>query len=190
MRKSDVDGAAPALSMVDPRIMDPEHEIVRRDHLSAEEVAQTVAVLEAMSGWRELERAMSEHARRYMHLGETDMRALRFLMAAQRNGIVATPTSIAAHLGISPAAATKLIDRLEAGGHIRRQADADDRRRTSIEVTDSTKTSARASVGRSHARRFDAVASLTAADRTAVLRFFNALVSSARWTTPEEPAES
>lgn len=190
MRMSDDDGAGPGLSMVDPRVMDPDHEVVHRDHLSAEVVAQTVSVLEAMSAWRELERSMSERARRYMHLGETDMRALRFLMAAQRHGIVATPTSIAAHLGISPAAATKLIDRLEAGGHIRRQADTDDRRRTSIEVTESTRSSARVSVGRSHARRFDAIASLSADDREAVLRFFDALVSNSQWTAPEEPAES
>lgn len=188
MRKTTSDGAAEAMSMVDPRVMDPDHELVVRDHMSAEEVEQTVAVLEAMNTWRELERSMSEEARRYMHLGETDMRALRFLIAAQRQGVIATPGSIAVHLGISPAAATKLIDRLETGGHIRRIADVGDRRRTAIEITESTRASARASVGRSHARRFDAVAGLSPEDRAAVLRFFDALASSSGWTTPDEPA--
>jgi DNA-binding MarR family transcriptional regulator len=187
MRKPAREDAAPALSLVDPRAMDPEHELVMRSHLSDEQVDQTVAVLEAMSRWRELERSLSEQARRYMRLGDTDMRALRFLIAAQRQGVPATPGSVAAHLGISPAAATKLIDRLEAGGHIRRGADPDDRRRTVIEVTESTRTSARASVGRSHARRFDAVAGLSPADRRAVLRFFDALMDSAEWGEPEAP---
>ena len=188
MRKPAEDAAPPAMSLVDPRVMDPDHELVSRDHLSAGEIDDIVAVLEAMSLWRERERAMSDEARRYMRLGDTDMRALRFLIAAQRHGVVATPGSIAAHLGISPAAATKLVDRLEAGGHIRRIADTGDRRRTSIEVTESTKASARASVGRSHARRFDAVAGLSPDDRRAVLRFFDALVSSSTWTGPDEAA--
>lgn len=186
MRKPAEDAAPPAMSLVDPRVMDPENELVSRDHLTPAEMDDIVAVLEAMSAWRERERAMSEEARRYMRLGDTDMRALRFLIAAQRHGMVATPGSIAAHLGISPAAATKLVDRLEAGGHIRRIADTDDRRRTSIEVTESTRASARASVGRSHARRFDAVAGLTPDDRRAVLRFFDALVNSSEWTAPDE----
>ena len=158
-------------SLLDPRLLDPTEELVTRSHLSDDDVAQTVAVLEAMSAWRGVERAMGER------LGDTDMRALRYLIAAQRQGVVATPGSIAAHLAISPAATTKLMDRLESGGHIRRRAHPDDRRSTAIDVTPETLTSARATVGRSHARRFDAVSQLSPADRAAVLRFFDALVS-------------
>lgn len=164
-------------SLLDPRLLDPTEELVTRSHLSDDDVAQTVAVLEAMSAWRGVERAMGERSRRYMRLGDTDMRALRYLIAAQRQGVVATPGSIAAHLAISPAATTKLMDRLESGGHIRRRAHPDDRRSTAIDVTPETLTSARATVGRSHARRFDAVSQLSPADRAAVLRFFDALVS-------------
>ena len=69
-------------SLLDPRVMDPDGEIVSRAHLSADEIDQVVTVLEAMSRWRALERSTSEAARRYMRLGETDMRALRFLIAA------------------------------------------------------------------------------------------------------------
>ena len=177
--------------MLDPRVMDPDGELVGRGHLSAEEMDQVVAVLEAMSAWRDLERSMSEQARAYMKLGDTDMRALRYLIAAQRQRVVVTPGMIAAHLGISPAAATKLTDRLDAGGHIIRTAHPDDRRRIAVAVTEETAASARASVGRSHARRFDAVAGLSADDREAVLRFFEALTRSADGVrvAPEEPAE-
>ena len=177
-----------AMSLLDPRLMDPDQELVVRDGLHPDEVEQIVRVLEAMSGWRELERTMSETARRYMRLGETDMRALRYLIAAKRQDVIATPGSISAHLGISPAATTKLTDRLEAGGHIRRTAHPDDRRSTAIEVTESTQASARASVGRSHTRRFHAVAALSHDDRAAVLRFFEGLVAASEWTTPEEHA--
>jgi len=167
------------MTLLDPRVMDPDEELVSRRHLEPGEVDQVVAVLEAMSSWRDLERTMSERARAYMRLGDTDMRALRYLIAASRQGIIVTPGMIAAHLGISPAATTKLTDRLDAGGHIRRLPHPDDRRRIAIEVTESTRSSARASVGRSHARRFDAVAGLSEHDRAAVLRFFSALTETA-----------
>jgi len=171
-------------SLVDPRLMDPDGEIVARAHLAPDDLDQVVAVLEAMGAWSRLERELSEKAREYMRLGDTDMRALRYLIAAQRQGIIATPGMIAAHLRISPAATTKLTDRLETGGHIRRLPHPADRRRIAIEVTETTSASARASVGRSHARRFDAIASLTPEDRAAVLRFFDALTQAAEGIEP------
>lgn len=183
-----------AFSLLDPRVMDPGQEIVSRTHLAPDEVDQVVEVLEAMNRWRDTERRMSEASRRYMKLGDNDMRALRYLIAGQRHGRVIMPRDIANTLGISPAATTKLLDRLEAGHHIRRAPHPGDRRSITIEVTDETRASARASVGRSHARRFDAVAELSAEDRAAVLRFFDALIDSAegfdddavRLTTPPE----
>ena len=166
-------------SLVDPRLMDPTSELVARSHLSEDELQQSVAVLEAMSAWSTLERTLSEQSREYMKLGETDMRALRYLIAARRQGVIVMPRMIAGHLGITPAATTKLIDRLEAGGHVTRSPHPADRRSIALEVTEATSASARASVGRSHARRFDAIAGLTSADRAAVLRFYRALTASA-----------
>ena len=165
--------------MHDPRTLDPEQELVDRTRLSDDEVSQVVRVLEAMRRWRTTERAMSEASQRYMKLGETDMRALRFLIAAQRQGIIATPSSIAHHLGISTASMTRLLDRLADGDHIRRLPHPTDRRSLVIEVTEETRRSARASVGRSHARRFDVIAALTEGERNVVARFFDSLVATA-----------
>lgn len=176
-------------SMVDPRVMDPDGETVNRMTLSDEIVADTVAVLNAMNLWRDTERSMSESSRRYMRLGDSDMRALRFLLASERHGVIATPGSIASHLGVSAAAITKLLDRLATAGHITRESLPGDRRSIGVHVTDETRASARASVGRSHARRFDAVASLSPDDRAAVLRFFNALMETAEWVPEHPPSE-
>ncbi|WP_166316796.1 MarR family transcriptional regulator [Microbacterium excoecariae] len=166
-------------TMLDPRILDPESEIVARDHLSGNDVAQVVEVLEAMHRWRETERAMSEASQRYMKLGDTDMRALRFLVACRSQDTVATPSSIAQHLGISTASTTKLLDRLAKGGHVTRHPHPSDRRSLAIEITEETRISARESVGRTHARRFQVAASLTAAERDVVIRFFAQLVETA-----------
>lgn len=167
------------VALHDPRRLDPDEEIVRRSHLSDDELAQVVRVLDAMHRWREAERAMSEESQRYMKLGETDMRALRLLIAAQRQDAVVTPGDIAAHLGVSTASVTKLLDRLEKGGHIRRRPHPTDRRRLSIEVTARTRRAARESVGRSHARRFDVIAALSAEQRAVVEGFFDDLAATA-----------
>jgi len=163
----------------DPVTLDPDQEIVRRSHLSRSELEEIVGVLDAMHRWREAERRMSEASRRYMRLGETDMRALRLLIAAQRQGAVVTPSAVATHLGVSTASTTKLLDRLEAGGHIVRTRHPSDRRSIAIEVTEHTRRAARDSVGRLHARRFDVVAALSPEQRTAITAFFDALVATA-----------
>jgi len=172
-------------SMLDPRVIDPDEELVQRAHLTDDELAQVVRVLEALQTWRNAERAMSEASRRYMKLGETDMRALRYIIASQRHGAVVTPSSIAAHLGISTASTTKLLDRLAAGDHIRRLPHPHDRRSLAIEVTEETRASARASVGRTHARRFDVAAALAPDEREVVIRFLEALAATA--PAPDAP---
>jgi DNA-binding MarR family transcriptional regulator len=162
-------------SMMDPRVMDPHQEIVRRAGMDDADVDQVVGVLEALRRWRETERRTSEASRRYMKLGDTDMRALRFIIAMKNHGRVVTPGAIAEHLGITTASTTKLIDRLAVGNHVRRFPHPSDRRSLAIEVTEETRRAARESVGRSHARRFDAAARLSAAEREIVTRFLHDL---------------
>ncbi|GAB2488918.1 MarR family transcriptional regulator [Promicromonospora xylanilytica] len=155
--------------------MDPDQEIVLRSGMGDRDVDQVVRVLEALRLWRETERRMSEVSRRYMKLGETDMRALRYIIAMQNHGRVVTPGAIAEHLGITTASTTKLIDRLAAGDHVLRFPHPSDRRSLAIEVTEDTRRVARETVGRSHARRFAAAARLTAHERDIVTRFLHDL---------------
>ncbi|MFD5215915.1 MarR family winged helix-turn-helix transcriptional regulator [Microbacterium sp. NPDC058345] len=174
------------VTLHDPARLDPDQEIVRRSHLSEQDLEGIVRVLDAMHRWREAEREMSEASRRYMKLGETDMRALRLLIAAQRQQMVVTPTSIATHLGISTASTTKLLDRLEAGAHIRRTPNPRDRRSLAIEVTPATLRAARESVGRAHAQRFDVIASLSPEARESIADFFDALTATTATADDDE----
>ncbi|TLP74069.1 MarR family winged helix-turn-helix transcriptional regulator [Nesterenkonia sphaerica] len=161
--------------MTDPRLLDPHEEIVQHRGLTETELNQTVQVLESLRRWHSAERSMSEAARKHMDLGETDMRALRYLIAAQANKQLATPSELAQHLGISTAAVTKLLDRLSSRDHIRRLPHPQDRRSTAIQVTDETRQTARSVVGRTHAGRFHAAAALSSDERATVIRFLDAL---------------
>jgi DNA-binding MarR family transcriptional regulator len=161
--------------MHDPLLNDPEERLVRRSHLPPSEIADVVRVLNAMRRWSEAERRLSQASQRYMRLGETDMRALRLLVAARNQSIPVTPGMIAGHLAISTAATTKLLDRLERGGHVLRRPHPTDRRSLTVEVTDETRSAARESVGRAHARRFDVIAALSPQERAVVSAFFDAM---------------
>lgn len=162
-------------TMMDPRVMDPEEELIEHTSIPSGEMEQIMEVLEALRAWNTSEKASSEASRRYMKLGETDMRALRYLIAAERNNQVSTPSALAQHLRISTASVTKLLDRLAAHHHIVRQPHPEDRRSTAVVVTADTQRAAREAVGRSHALRFHAAAALSPSQRAVVIDFLHSL---------------
>ncbi|WP_240643984.1 MarR family winged helix-turn-helix transcriptional regulator [Antribacter gilvus] len=177
MVQEQVSGGSVEPSMLDPRVLDPDQELVSRTALTDRDVDQVVRLLEGLRRWREAEHRVSEASRRYMKLGETDMRALRFIITLSNQARLATPGAIATHLGISSASTTKLLDRLAESDHIRRLPHPSDRRSVTIEVTEETARVARETVGRSHAHRFDAAARLTSQEREIVTRFLDDLAA-------------
>jgi DNA-binding MarR family transcriptional regulator len=84
----------------------------------------------------ELELARADFARTHA-LHDTDVRALIHLLDAQRAGTLATAGWLGGQLGLTSAATTGLIDRLERAGHVRRQRSGRDRRQVEVVVTDS-----------------------------------------------------
>ncbi|WP_449282325.1 MarR family winged helix-turn-helix transcriptional regulator [Leucobacter sp.] len=166
--RSESDAAARRDSL-DPSLLDT-------DRLHPSDAAQSFAVMEALGEWQEAWRALAKLSAQYMRLNETDMRAIRMIMGAQRRGEAVTPKDIARAVDISPASTTKLIDRLVAAGHLTRSAHPTDRRTTLIRVTESTRRTARDTIGRQHARRFAVAAAMTPEERETVIGFFKELV--------------
>ena len=178
------------LAMVDPRVIDPRRELVRRAHLTDGEVDEIVELMSALRAWHRASARMSEASRRYMRLNENDMRALRLLIASENAGEVVTARAVADHLGISSAATTKMLDRLESGGHVVRRPHPGDRRAIVLTVTPETRRAARESVGRVHARRFDVAARLSSDERGIVTRFLRELAATEEEAPPPEgPAD-
>lgn len=158
-------------------MIDPNQELVCSGDFDAPEIDQIVEVMESMRRWRLTERKLNEASQKYMGLSENDMRAIRFMIASQRQGELASPSRVAKHLGITNASVSRMIDRLDKNGHIRRLPHPKDRRSTVLEVTEATQTVARQSVGNNHAKRFYAIAELTPHERAAVIKFFAAMIA-------------
>ncbi|WP_193104479.1 MarR family winged helix-turn-helix transcriptional regulator [Brachybacterium sp. FME24] len=150
---------------------DPHSELVDRTGMSAADIASIDELMAALVHLRAAEKELSEASLRYMKLGETDMRALHFLIVCENTGTLATPSAIAQHLGISSASTTKLLDRLESGGHIHREQHPSDRRALAIVIEPSTRSVAMRTVGAQQARRVHAARRLTLEERGTVTAF-------------------
>ncbi|MGW8484502.1 MarR family winged helix-turn-helix transcriptional regulator [Microbacterium sp. NPDC055903] len=169
-RSTSQDGLDDA-AIYDVDYSDPRQSLVDRSGMAAEDIRQITELMTALGDLREAEQHLSEVSRRYMQLNETDMRALHYLIVCSHRSMIATPGGIAQHLHISSASTTKLLDRLERGGHIVRAPHPTDRRALAISITAETHRAAMETVGRQQSKRFYAAARLTAEERDVVIRF-------------------
>lgn len=84
---------------------------------------------------RELTRVAAEvrpAVARRARLSESELIALEHLMAGALG-----PVEVGRRLGVTSAASTGIVDRLESRGHVRRAPHPVDRRRTEVSITDS-----------------------------------------------------
>ncbi len=73
---------------------------------------------------------IGRHFARQNDVGGTDLHALLHIMVAETAGTPLTPAQLRQRLDVSPAAITYLVDRMIESGHLRREPDPDDRRKT------------------------------------------------------------
>lgn len=177
MDATDGDTTSVSSHLYDVDSSDPESQLVDRSALDGDEVRQIGALMAALGALREAEQLLSDASLRYMKLNQTDMRALHYLIVSANRGAIATPGAIAAHLKISTASTTKLLDRLERAGHIARELHPTDRRALAISITSQTQTAAMNTVGRQQAKRFHSAARLNPAEREVVIRFLQDMTS-------------
>jgi DNA-binding MarR family transcriptional regulator len=77
-------------------------------------------------------------------LGRSDLNAIMWISAGTSSGDPITVGELAHRLRLSPAAATALVDRLEAVGHVSRTRDPQDRRRVTVAMSETAMTVATA----------------------------------------------
>lgn len=181
-----------AASLYSVEHSDPRGMLVDRTGMDPQDIEQISRLMRAIANLREVEQSVSDASQRYMRLSAQDMRAIHYLIVAGNRGAIVTPGMIAAHLGISAASTTKLLNRLEHGGHISRQLHPTDRRAFAIVVTPETETAAMQTTGRQHAKRFHAAARLSRPEREVVIRFLEDMADELRltdepWAQPTTP---
>jgi DNA-binding MarR family transcriptional regulator len=108
-------------------------------------------------------------------LHPTDVRALIHLLDAGREGVRATPGWLGAQLGVNSASTTALVDRLERLELVRRERDAEDRRRVLLVVRDEAVRLGWSFFGPLIQEMVDSMRSFDEAELAAVRRFLLAM---------------
>jgi DNA-binding MarR family transcriptional regulator len=114
---------------------------------------------------------------RRMTMHPTDLAAMSHIAyAAEQLG----PGELSSRLGITPAATTDLIDRLEAAGHLLRERNPADRRRVRLVPTESAKAAVRGQLA-DLLERLDAVSEgFSRSERSAIQRYLEAAAAAYR----------
>jgi DNA-binding MarR family transcriptional regulator len=134
-----------------------------------------VRVLNAMRDYRSAEVRMRRRSRDAMGMGENDMVALRYLLAAQAAGRTVSPTDLSKALSISSASTTLLVDRLVKGGHAERSPHPTDRRGVIITSTASSDSEVHHTLGSMHRRMLAVAESMTAVESSVVIAFLESM---------------
>ncbi|ARC58354.1 Multiple antibiotic resistance protein MarR [Frondihabitans sp. 762G35] len=142
---------------------------------SAEE--RSVAVLNALRDYRTSETAMRQRTRDSMGMGDTDLKAIRFLLAAQRRGETVNARELADHLGITTPSTSVLIKRLVSSGHLERRAHPTDRRGVLLTATEGSDDEVRATMAGMHARMITAAEALSPEEARVVTTFLRAMAT-------------
>ncbi|WP_019137272.1 MarR family winged helix-turn-helix transcriptional regulator [Cellulomonas massiliensis] len=132
-------------------------------------------VLEAVRRLRRADEAMRRRTSAGMGMNVRDLAALQVVVAGERAGRAVHPHDVAHRLGITTASTVKLVDRLVAAGHLRREQDPDDRRAVRLVATPHAHDEIRERLTPMHAGMADAARAVPAEARRPLVAYLHAL---------------
>ncbi|MCR2784838.1 MULTISPECIES: MarR family transcriptional regulator [unclassified Microbacterium] len=147
---------------------------------------RAVELLQAFRLYRAAELAMRRRTRELMSMGENELLVLRYLLKAQSENRLVSPSELARYLAVSTASTTAIIDRLEKSGHIVRQPHPSDRRSIHVIATEKSDHEVRETLGKMHARMMDAVRDMTPEQTRVVIDTLTRLQDAVDQVEPHE----
>jgi DNA-binding MarR family transcriptional regulator len=137
-------------------------------------------LLRALGDNRDAGLESDRRAREKLGVGRNDFAVVRFLVEAERRGVSLTPGEIALALGVSTAATTALVDRLETVGLVRRERNPTDRRSVIVRAALAEGSEERRIAMTRDAAERQAIAALPVRDRRVVLRALEQITDAVR----------
>lgn len=119
---------------------------------------------------------IGRHFARQNDVSGTDFHALLHIMVAETAGTPLTAAQLRRRMDVSPAAITYLVDRMIEAGHVRREPDPQDRRKTLLRYEKSGMALARSFFTPLGAELRTALSDLPDRDLTAAHRVFAAMI--------------
>jgi len=134
-------------------------------------------VIATLLDYRLAEEAMGRRTRDSMHMGTTDLQAIRFLIKAQSEQRIVSGRNLADHLGMTSASVTALLDRLTKSGHVQRTPHPTNRRSNMVTATPGSDDEVRQTLGAMHGRMIDTARALSAADAALIAHFLESMTA-------------
>lgn len=158
---------------------------------ATDQPASGVDVLNALRAYRDVESNLRRSLSQRLNINETDLGALRYLLAVWQRNQEASPKELALALGISSASTTLVIDRLERAGFIRRRRHPVDRRAVILEPGDNATEEFRAAFDVEKRGVLAAADTLTSEETETVTRFLRSMEQAITDAVgqPERPQE-
>lgn len=134
-------------------------------------------VLEAVRRLRRADERMRRRTSDGMGMNVRDLVALQVVVAGEREERAVHPHDVAEHLGITTASTVKLVDRLVAAGHLRREQDPDDRRSVRLVATPHAHQEIRQRLAMLHAGMADAARAVPPEARGPLVAYLQTLAA-------------
>jgi len=139
------------------------------------EADEASALLSAYDRARHADLARQARVRSKTGMGDNELRLVRYLLSAQRDGTDVKPSAISRYLGISSASTTALLDRLERAGTLQRVSNPTDRRSVLITPTPSAAATLSATVDEYERRVTQLAEDLDDASRRTIIDFLESV---------------
>jgi DNA-binding MarR family transcriptional regulator len=120
---------------------------------------------------------IGRHFARQNDVSGNDFHALLHIMVAETAGVPLTPAQLRQQMDVSPAAITYLVDRMIEAGHVRREPDPADRRKTLLRYEKPGMALARSFFNPLGAELQTALTDLSDRDLAAAHRVFTAMIA-------------
>jgi DNA-binding MarR family transcriptional regulator len=101
--------------------------------------ARGAAIVNSIRDYEAAEHALRGRLRVQLHVGRTELEAIRFVLRRSIRREATRPSDIARRLACTPAAATSMLKRLEANDLVVRSQDSTDGRSRLVDLTPATK---------------------------------------------------
>ncbi|MFG1923167.1 MarR family winged helix-turn-helix transcriptional regulator [Cryptosporangium sp. NPDC048952] len=121
--------------------------MTRLDPLTEEWAPEQTAAMQALRDWAVRFAELNQHLAAWTNLPGSDANALGLIVWAAEDGTPLSPAELSRQIGMTSGAASVLLNRLEAAGHIHRTREHTDRRRVTLRPSPDARERARQFLG-------------------------------------------
>lgn len=150
-------------------------EVINRSWLEGGREDHVLNSLHLLREFREVETGARESLRADLNINNTDLEALRFVVDESVEHAV-TPKMLGAHLGVTSASTSALVERLISAGYLTREVDRNDRRARILHATEDARDMLDSGLQRQVGALLSAAGAFTDEELAAVERYLGALI--------------